>query len=67
MATVLLSALNYLMHQNGEPNTIIWIMMSNVMGLWVIFIVEGVALRRPKIVRSWEQKRIKKIINKENP
>lgn len=64
LTTAFLGALSFLMYQNDEPNTIIWILMSSAIGLWIVFIVEGIVLKRPKIIRSWEDKNIKKYIIK---
>lgn len=65
IATVFFGALCYLMYHNGEPNTIIWILMSTPMGLWVIFIVEGIVLHKPKAVRSWEERQLNGYIERD--
>lgn len=60
LVTATLAALSYLMYQNGEPNTIIWILMSSPSALWVIFIVEGIVLNKTKAVDAWEERQIRK-------
>lgn len=65
LVTAFFGALSYLMYQNGEPNTIIWILMSSPMGLWVIFMVEGIVLKMPKTVRSWEERQLKRYMKKD--
>ncbi len=58
LVTSFFGAMSYLMYHNGEPNTVIWILMFCPMGLWVIFIVEGIVLYKPKAVRSWEERQL---------
>lgn len=65
IATGFFCALSYLMYHNGEPNTVIWILMSSPMGLWVIFIVEGIVLHKPKAVRSWEEHQLNQYMREE--
>lgn len=62
LVTATLGALSFLMYSNGEPNTIIYILMSSPMALWVIFIVEGIALKKTKTVSSWEERQMKKYL-----
>lgn len=65
IATATLGALSWLMYSNGEPNTIIWILMSCAMGLWVIFIIEGIVLKKSKAVRSWEKRQLKRYMKQD--
>ena len=65
LATFTLGALSFLMRSNGEPNTIIWILMSSPMALWIIFIVEGIVLNKSRTVSSWEEHQIKKYMKQE--
>lgn len=65
IVTATLGALSGLMHSNGEPNTIIWILMSSAMGLWVIFIIQGIVLKKPKTVRSWEERQLKRYMKQD--
>jgi len=63
IVTATFGALCWLMHSNGEPNIILWVLMSSPLALWVIFIVEGIVLKTPKSVRSWEERKMKQWMN----
>ena len=60
IATATLGALSFLMYANNEPATIIWILMSGPMALWIIFIVQGLSFKRMKFICKWEERQVRK-------
>ena len=65
IVTATMAALSFLMYSNNEPNTIIWILMSGPITLWIIFIVQGVLYKKSKVLCKWEERQIRKYMDKD--